>query len=61
MEGSVWQKALDMVSGPKQAEAAQDYKNHPGYHDAQKRSMSHYGKTGEQRPLKDFIDDPSLK
>lgn len=61
MEGSVWQKALEMVSGSKKAEASQDYKNHPGYQDAQKRSMSYYGKHGESRPLKDFIDDPNLR
>jgi hypothetical protein len=61
MEGSFWQKVLESLSGPKQAEAQEDYKGHPGYADAQKRSMSYYGKHGESRPLRDFIKDPSLK
>lgn len=49
--------------GPDRAEAEpqEDYKKHPRYHEAQKRSMSYYGKHGESRPLKDFIEDPDLK
>ena len=49
--------------GPERAEAEpkEDYKKHPRYHEAQKRSMSYYGKHGESRPLKDFIEDPDLK
>jgi hypothetical protein len=58
---SVWNRMIK--GGPDRAEAEpqEDYKKHPGYADAQKRSMSYYGKHGESRPLKDFINDPSLK
>lgn len=64
MEGlqSLWQM---MAGSPGKAQAEsepeQDYKSHPRYNDAQKRSMSYYGKHGESRPLRDFINDPDLK
>lgn len=48
-------------TGKARAEPTPDYKGHPRYYDAQKRSASYYGKHGESRPLKDFIEDPDLK
>lgn len=62
MEGSIWQKMMGKANDAKaKAEPTPDYSKHPGYHDAQKRSMSYYGKHGESRPLKDFINDPDLR
>lgn len=62
MEGSksLWERMIG-ESGKAKAEPTPDYSKDPRYHDAQKRSMSYYGKHGESRPLKDFIDDPGLK
>ena len=62
MEGlaKLWERMAG-ESGKAKAEPTPDYSKDPRYHDAQKRSMSYYGKHGESRPLKDFMEDPDLK
>jgi hypothetical protein len=57
---SVWERMAG-GTGEAKAEPTPDYRKDPRYHEAQKRSMSYYGKHGESRPLKDFIEDPDLK
>ena len=61
---SLWNKMVRgaaEVMGSNPAEAAPDFRSHPGYMDAQRRATAHYFSTGEQLPLKDYIDNPNLK
>lgn len=55
---SIWNKMI----GSKPAEAAEkDYSKDPRYMNAQKRSITYAIRTGEEKPLKDFMEDPNLK
>lgn len=61
----VWKKISDALkpaeAGAKEPDQKRNAFVNPKAKNAQARATQHYFRTGEQRPLDDFLNDPDLK
>jgi hypothetical protein len=60
-EKSIWGSLMEGLNRPQEAQAKPDAFKDPKIMDAQRRATENYFRTGQNRPLDDFLNDPALK